>query len=102
MQYHAYRNRNNSKQFPYLIDVQTDLIDALGSRVVIPVCRLDDYKGRRVDRLMPLIEIDGDHYILLTYDLAGVSISVIGEKVCSVEHQRSVIKASIDLVFDGF
>lgn len=31
MQYTVYRNTSNSKEYPYLLDVQSDIIDALNT-----------------------------------------------------------------------
>lgn len=102
MQYYAYCNRSNAKEFPFIIDVQSDLIENLDGRMVIPVCSVDNYDGKLIDRLMPLIEIEEEKYVLLTYDMAGVGKSAIGDKVCSLLNQRDVIKEAIDMLFDGF
>lgn len=103
MQYHVYKNRSNSKDYPLLLDVQSDLIQAVDARVVIPLCRLADYRGRkRVERLNPVLHIEGEDYLLLAYDLAGVGLSVIGDEVCSAIQHRNTIKSALDLIFDGF
>ncbi|MCZ3383539.1 CcdB family protein [Kosakonia sp. SOY2] len=102
MQYSVYRNKSNSRDFPFLLDVQSDIIGSMNSRVVIPLCPLADYKDRRrVERLNPVLEIEGNSYLLLTHDLAGVSLAILGEEVCSMRAQREVIRNAMDFIFHG-
>ncbi|MGZ7232677.1 CcdB family protein, partial [Streptococcus pyogenes] len=37
MQYQIYRNTSANKKYPYLIDIQSDLVDVLTTRIVIPL-----------------------------------------------------------------
>ena len=36
MQYTVYRNPGNSQAYPYLLDIQSDIIGELNTRLVIP------------------------------------------------------------------
>lgn len=40
MQYTVYRNPGNSQAYPYLLDIQSDIIGELNTRTVIPLHRL--------------------------------------------------------------
>src|SRR5471030_1320136 len=102
MQYCAYRNGSNNKEYPYLIDVQSDLIDLLETRMLIPLVPLAYAQNRVPVRISPLINIEGDSFILMTSEMASVPISVLREQVCSVEDQRQTIKDAVDFLFDGF
>lgn len=94
--------KNNSRDFPFLLDVQSDIIGSMNSRAVIPLSPLADYKDRRrVERLNPVLEIEGKPYLLLTHDLAGVSLAILDEEVCSMSAQHNVIRNAMDLIFDG-
>ncbi|EIF9275462.1 CcdB family protein [Escherichia coli] len=37
MQYRIYRNAGRSDAYPYLLDVQSDIIDELSTRLAIPL-----------------------------------------------------------------
>ncbi|GBU13970.1 CcdB-like protein [Enterobacterales bacterium] len=102
MQYHAYRNGSNSKEYPYLIDVQSDLIDLLETRMVIPLVPLAYAQHQVPVRISPIIDIEGDSFILMTSEMASVPLSILKEQICSVENQRQVIKDAVDFLFDGF
>ena len=102
MQYHAYRNGSKSKDYPYLIDVQSDLIGLLDSRMVIPLVPASLAKNQLPARIAPLVEIKGSQFILMTPEMASVPLSLLQERVCSMENQRKIIKDAIDFLFDGF
>lgn len=36
MQFTIYRNKGNARDYPYLLNVQSDIIDELNTRMVIP------------------------------------------------------------------
>lgn len=101
MQYSVYRN-SGSVLYPLLLDVQSDIIESIDSRVVIPLTPIDEYAGRIVKRLNPVIQIEDDDYLLMTNELASVLASVLHDEVCNIQSKRDVIKAALDFVFDGF
>ena len=37
-----------------------------------------------------------------TAELAGVTVHILGEKVCSLKEQRNEIIAALDFLFTGF
>ncbi|ELV5950660.1 CcdB family protein, partial [Salmonella enterica] len=53
MQYMVYRNKGNSKAYPYLLDVQSDIIDELHTRMVIPLFPVSRLVNNPVKRLTP-------------------------------------------------
>lgn len=87
--------------YPYLLDVQSDIIGKRNTRVVIPLFPLKNYKGPRADRLTPLVTVEGEEYVVMTHELASIPHRVLGEEVCNLNHQREVVKASMDFLFDG-
>ncbi|NHB88209.1 CcdB family protein [Photorhabdus tasmaniensis] len=46
-------------QYPFIIDIQSDLLDDYDSRVIMPIALLSD-KNSRVKTLTPVIKIKGD------------------------------------------
>lgn len=100
-QFDVYRNlnRKTSKTVPYLLDVQTDFLDMLVTRVVVPLILADKVKGAR--RLNPEFVIEGRKVVMSALELAGISIRALGERVVSLKDQRSEIIAALDIVFTG-
>jgi len=103
-QFTVYENINEQTNptYPYLLDVQKDLLEGLNTRVVIPMCPTSAIKKRSITNLTPQFEIQGILYTLLTPQLAGIAISDLGPAVDELsEHRFEIIKA-LDFLFTGF
>ena len=58
---------------PYLLDVQSDLLDGLDSRMVIPLRSLDDYSQVKLSALLsPVFRIKARDYVLETPKMGAV------------------------------
>lgn len=58
MQFTVYRNANKSTVYPYLLDVQSYIIDDLDKRMMIPLSLVDQFPGKWPDRIMPMLQRD--------------------------------------------
>lgn len=102
MQYTIYRNNGNTRAYPYLLDVQSDIIGALNTRLVIPLFPIKAFNGRPSKPLNPILNIEGDDYLLMTHEMASVRLSQFGDQVINVSNHRQLIKSAIDFLIDGF
>jgi len=102
-QFDVYRNAHPASRarVPYLLDVQSDLLDTLATRVVVPLCKPEVLRGKLAERLNPVFEIEGRKMVLLTPELAGVSRKSLGEKIANLANRRDSIIAALDLVITG-
>lgn len=102
-QFDVYRNVNPASRtrIPYLLDVQSDLLDPLATRVVVPLCKPEVLKGRLAERLNPVFEVEGRKVIMLTPELAGVSRKMLGDKIDNLSGERIAIIAALDLLIAG-
>lgn len=101
MQFTVYRNKGNARIYPYLLNVQSDIIGELNTRMVIPLLPLADFTGRPAQRLNPVITIEGGKYLALTHEMAAIRLAQLGEAVTDVQGSRQVIKDAIDFLLDG-
>lgn len=101
-QFDVLQNNNpRTRQFiPYLLDVQSDLLAVLATRLVIPLVELERF-GRPATRLNPVVTIDERRFVLSTAELAGVPQSALGEPAGSLVTRRSEILAAVDLLLTG-
>ena len=102
-QFTVYRNANPQTKatFPLLLDVQSDLLEDLPTRAVIPLTQSAALTKNPLSRLTPLIELDGKPYMLLTYQLASIPKSILGTAVSdAAEHRESIINA-LDFLITG-
>lgn len=84
--------------FRFLLEVQSDLLDVLATRVVVPLV-LATEMGRAAKTLNPQFEIEGVAVIMSTPEIAGVPRRVLGDKIASLQHRREEIIAALDLLF---
>jgi toxin CcdB len=88
---------------PFLLDVQSNHIGALGSRVVIPLRRLDCFPKVLLPLdLTPIFEIEGVACILDTPQLAAIPRDELKTVIISLAHEQATIIASLDRLFGAF
>jgi toxin CcdB len=102
-QFDVYRNRNAATRgrFPLLLDVQSDLLEPLSTRVVVPLSPVTSARELVMKQLAPILTIDGKQYVMLTPQLAGVSTRELGQSIENVAAERSTIIAALDLLITG-
>lgn len=100
-QFQVYRNQRPSRaQVPYLLDVQSDLVD-IGTRLVAPLVLMDAF-GTRLTRLHPEFSVAGAALVMSTADLAGLPLRDMGDWVADLTPRREVIMAAIDFLLLGY
>jgi toxin CcdB len=102
-QFTVYKNKNprSKTTYPLLVDAQADLLNELQTRLVIPLTKAPTLTKKPIARLTPAIDIDGERYLLMTPQLAGIARSELGAAVGSVTDQRNAIIAALDLLITG-
>ena len=84
-----------------LLDVQAELLDALKTRVVVPLLP-KTLAPNPARRLNPIFEIDGNSYVMVTQFLAAVPVGELRRSVSNLEPEFAVITEALDMVFQGF
>ena len=87
---------------PLVVDVQAELFEHIGSRIVIPLLRAEDFANEAMDRLKPTFLIDQVAYRLVTTDMVAIPTSLLGDRVGSLEDQRILVIDAIDFLMQGF
>jgi toxin CcdB len=101
-QFAAYENpnRDTRKAYPFLLDIQSNLIEDLISTIVIPLAPKRAI-SKPISRLNPTVSINGTDYIVLTQQISGFSRSGLGKPVADLTHERYSLIAAIDFVISG-
>lgn len=101
-QFDVYLNPNADTRdvIPYLLDVQSDLLDTLVTRVVVPLVAAEEM-GLAAQHLNPQFKIKGESVVMSTAELAGIPIRSLGDKVASLKNRRDEIIAALDVLFTG-
>ncbi len=90
-----------SKTYPYLLDVQADLLRDLASRVVVPLAPLSKLRGKPLARLNPLVSIAGRDHAALFQELAAIPRKMLRSPVGNLQSRRAELVAALDLLFTG-
>ena len=102
-QFDVYENMNldTCKIFPYLLDIQADILSDLPTRIVVPLV-LSSVLNKTIPILTPQFKINETEVRMVTPQLVGVQMHVLGTRICSLKDQRGEIVASLDLLVTGF
>lgn len=85
----------------YLLDVQTDLLSGLNTRVVVPLLPKSS-ASFPAQRLNPVFNIEGQELVMVTQYMAAVPESELRSGVGSLAEQQDEISAALDMLFLGF
>lgn len=102
-QFFAYRNANSNtrKQYPYLLDIQNDLLSELRTTVVIPLVPAHIASPMRLTRLNPSFTLEGEAWIAMTQDMAGIDRHQLGAEAHNLSMYRLEIIAAVDFLLSG-
>jgi len=101
-QFSLYQNHGDSNDiYPFFIDVQSELLDSLNTRLVIPLTPSARLEHRAPDHLCPILHIDEGDFILLTHQMTSVPVSILTTPVHSLDAFRDEIIAAIDFLITG-
>lgn len=104
MQFDVYPTPGQAKTFfPYVVDVQADLLSSLDTRLIVPLLPIQAGKAapKLLTRLNPVIELAGKRYVLLANQIANISASRLRQPVGNLADQRQAIVEAIDFLVTG-
>ncbi|MCB1459462.1 MAG: CcdB family protein [Nitratireductor sp.] len=85
----------------YLLDVQSDLLGEMNTRVVVPLMLPANapVPGRRLN---PAFDINGTRHLMVTQYLSAVPAIMLDKPVTNLSNHFAEITNAIDMVFQGF
>ncbi len=85
----------------YLLDVQSDLLGGLNTRVVVPLLPKSTAPSP-AQRLNPIFSIEGQELVMATQYMAAVPKGELRSGVGNLAAKRDEISAALDMLFLGF
>jgi len=103
VQFVAYENPNKAtkKTYPYLLDIQSNLLDDLRTTVVIPLIPESEVGKNAISKLCPVFKISGKKYIALTQQIAGIDRKLLGKEACNLSQHYTEIISALDFIISG-
>ncbi|MYM58611.1 plasmid maintenance protein CcdB [Vibrio sp. OCN044] len=102
-QFFLYQNndKSTSTAYPYFVDVQSELLDTLNTRLVIPLTPIELLEKKVPSHLCPVIQIDEGDFVILTHQMASVPTKILREPINELTTFRDEIIAAIDFLITG-
>jgi len=91
----------NEGGFGYLLDVQSDLLGGLNTRVVVPLLPKSSAPVP-AQRLNPVFSIEGQEVVMATQYMAAVPEAELRSRVGSLSEEHDEISAALEMLFLGF
>jgi toxin CcdB len=103
-QFAVHRNRNEAtrKAYPLLLNIQSDLIEATGTRVVVPMVPVSRARPHpAISSLTPVVEVQGKPHVMVIPLLAATELADLGAVEADLAPERASILAALDLLISG-
>ena len=101
-QFDLHKNPNPlaRKYAPYLVNLQSDHLEHIATRLCAPV-KSARISSKPIAGLMPEIEIDGKRFFVFMQEIAAVPASILGQRAASAARYRFQLIAAVDLLVSG-
>ncbi len=85
----------------YLLDVQTDLLSDLNTRVVVPLLPISS-APKPATRLNPIFDFEDQPVVMVTQFMAGVPTGILKNSVGKLDEEFEKVTSAIDMIIQGF
>lgn len=96
------RDARTARSRPYVVDLQSRLLEDLPSTIIAPLAIPDSVDRTRILRLNPDISLDGQILLLLTQDLAALPRSALRDPISNLASYHNEILSALDFLFTGY
>jgi len=94
-------DKQESKQIPFYIDVQSDYIKGIETRMVMALWDADFFTDK-FENLNPEFELFGQRLVLDAPSLGAVPRSFLKRPVANMATQQILIQDAIDMLFGSY
>jgi toxin CcdB len=102
-QFDVYTNPSKAtrKAYPFIVDIQSNVISEITTRIVVPLGRKADFKNEEMKGLTPVVTYEGEDLLLLIPQIASMPAKALKKPVGSLSHLRDEIVAALDFAITG-
>ena len=102
-QFDVYKNpsKKTEKFFPYIVDIQSPLLNEIATCLVIPLGRYEYFKNQAMTHLTPELSFDDEKLYLFTPQLSSIPSHMLKSPVGSLSYFRDEIVAAVDFAVTG-
>lgn len=88
-------------QYPYVVDIQSNLLSGLSTRMVAPLAITALEDSDLPSRLCPVFTISNQRLMFVPYEAAPLPKKLLRKRVVSLKHSAPEIIAAVDVVLSG-
>lgn len=102
-QYDVYINPSaaSRERVPYVVDIQSDLLADLRTRLVMPLTRVGVELKQTPRRLAPLLVVEGERLLAQPQLTAGLELRHLKKPVTSLAGHAGELRDALDAVISG-
>ncbi len=102
-QFSLYKNpdKATAATYPFFVDVQSDLLENLNTRLVIPLTPVELIEKKAPSHLCPIIHLDEGDFVILTQQTTSVPTKILIEPTHDLSAFRDEIITAIDFLITG-
>ena len=89
------------KHTPFWLDVQADHLQALATRVIVPIRRMSAKESVK-QRLNPEFTVEGIRVYADTANLGTFPVSLLRRPIASLRHELLTISDALDFLLSGY
>lgn len=103
MQFDVFENPSPRMRdvYPYVVDVQSDLLSALATRMVVPLAVTALAAKELPRQLCPVITVSNQPLMLVPFEAAPLDKRVLKSEITSIRDRSHEIIAAMDAVLSG-
>jgi toxin CcdB len=87
--------------YPYVVDVQSDLLSALATRMVVPLAVTTLSAEALPRRLCPVFTVNQKPLMLVPFEAAPLDKRLLKDEIASLRDRSGEITAAMDAVLSG-
>jgi toxin CcdB len=103
MQFDVYQNSSPKMRdrYPYVVDVQSDLLSGLATRMVMPLAISALSNAEVPRRLCALIVVKGQMHLLIPFEAAPLDKRFLKRRIASIRKCANDVISAADAVMSG-
>jgi toxin CcdB len=102
-QFDVYENpsKTSKKYYPYLVDIQSNYIAELATRIVIPLGIAKHFENEVMTQLQFKLQYEDQNLILMTPQISSMPRTQLKKPIGSLGHLRQEIIDALDFAISG-
>jgi toxin CcdB len=103
MQFDVFENPSPRMRdvYPYVVDVQSDLLSSLATRMVVPLAETALAAKDLPGRLCPLLSVNNKSLMLIPFEAAPLDKRLLKTEITSIRDRSHEIISAMDAVLSG-